>query len=130
MSEILLTEKANHYLLSGNSSGETVTVTISSNEVNVFIRFSAPGQPPESNVIAQVTTVDKQNYSFLLKQVQHVADTVGVTSDQQLAQRFLTTLDGYLKLVEDRRASDNEEISQPLLHLRNGIKDLLDQLSN
>jgi hypothetical protein len=128
MSEILLTEKAKHYLLSGNSLGETVTVTISPNEVNVFVRFSTPGQPPESNVIAQVTTIDKQNYSFLLKQVQHIADTEGVKDDKELAQRFLNTLDGYLKLVEDRRVRDNDSISQPLLHSRNGIKDLLDQL--
>jgi hypothetical protein len=129
MSEILLTEKAKHYLLAGNSSGETVTVTISTSEVNVFIRFAAPGQPVESNIIAQATTVDGQNYSILLKQIQHIADTEGVQDDKALAHKFLRKLDEYLRLVEDRRASENESISQPLFHLRHGLKDLLDQLA-
>ena len=128
MSEILLTEKAKHYLLSGNSSGETVTVTVSNNEVNVFIRFAAPGQPVESNIIAQVTTVDNQNYSVLLKQIQHVSDTIGLSDDKELAQKFLSNLDGYLKLVEERRVQDADSASPPLFFLRHGLKDLLDQL--
>jgi hypothetical protein len=129
MSEILLTEKAKHYLLAGNSSGETATVTVSPSEVNVIIRFVAPGQAVESNVIAQATTVDKQNYSILLKQIQHVAETEGVEDGKELAQKFILNLDGYLKLVEERRADNNENVSQPLLHLRHGLKDLLDQLA-
>lgn len=128
MSEILLTEKAKHYLLTGNSSGETATVTVSPSEVNVLIRFAAPGQPVESNVIAQVTTVDKQNYTILLKQVQHVADAEGTSDGKELAQKFITNLDHYLQLVESRRANEHEELSHPLLHLRHGLKDLLDQL--
>lgn len=128
MSEMLLTEKAKHYLLSGNSAGETVTITVSTSEVNVLIRFSLPGQPIESNVIAQVTTVDKQNYSILLKQVHHVAEADEELTDEELAQRFVTSLDGYLELVEERRVTDNDSVSAPLLHLRRGLKDLLDQL--
>ena len=128
MSEILLTEKARHYLLSGNSSGETITVTVSTNEVNVFVSFTAPGQPPEANIIAQVTTVDNQNYAILLKQVQHIAETSGVKDDKELALRFLSNLDGYLELVEARRLADNDSVSHPLLHLRRGLKDLVDQL--
>lgn len=129
MSEILLSEKAKHYLLAGNSSGETATVTVSPSEVNVFIRFAAPNQPVESNIIAQATTVDNQNYSILLKQIQHVADTEGEEDGQKLAHKFLRNLDNYLKLVEERRVDDNESISMPLLHLRHGLKDLLDQLA-
>lgn len=128
MPEMLLTEKAKHYLLSGNSFGETVTVTVSNSEVNVIIRFSAPGQPVESNVIAQSTTVDNENFGILLKQVQHVNDAQGANSDQELAQKFLANLEGYLKLVEERRVSEGAETSRPLLHLRHGVKDLLDQL--
>lgn len=129
MAEILLTEKAKHYLLAGNSSGETVTVTVSTSEVNVFIRFAAPGQPVESNIIAQATTVDGQNYSILLKQIQHIADTEGVQDGKELAHKFLRRLDECLSLVEDRRIAENESVSQPLFHLRHGLKDLLDQLA-
>lgn len=129
MSEILLSEKAKHYLLAGNSSGETATVTVSPSEVNVFIRFAAPDQPVESNIIAQATTVDGQNYSILLKQIQHVADTEGEEDGQKLARKFLQNLDGYLKLVEERRANDNDNVSAPVLHLRHGLKELLDQLA-
>ena len=128
MSEILLTENAKHYLLSGDSSGETVTVTVSTNEVNVIVRFSAPGQPVETHIIAQVTTVDKQNYSILLKQVQSVTEVAGVQDDKELALRFLSKLDGYLGLVETRIHDSSEPDSQPLSHLRNGLKDLLTQL--
>ena len=128
MSEILLTEKAKHYLLSGNSMGETVTVTVSSSEVNVILRFAVPGQPVESNVIAQVTTVDKQNYSILLKQIQPVAEMQGLADDKERACKFLSSLDGYLQLVESRISEDNDNPSQPLLNLRHGLKDLLDQL--
>lgn len=129
MSEILLTEKAKHYLLAGNTYGETVTVTVSNSEVNVFIRFAAPGQPVESNVIAQATTVDGQNYSILLKQVQHVADTEGISDGKELAQKFLRSLDANLGLVEERRVAEKDSVSQPLFHLRHGLKDLLDQLA-
>jgi hypothetical protein len=129
MSEILLTEKARHYLLAGNASGETITVTVSASEVNVFIRFEVPGQPVESNIIAQATTVDHQNYSILLKQIQHISEAEGVSDGKELAHKFLLRLDECLKLVEERRVSDNDSISQPLSHLRHGLKDLLDQLA-
>lgn len=128
MSEILLTEQAKHYLLSGHSLGETITVTVSPSEVNVIIRFSGPGHPVESNVLAQATTVDGHNYSVLLKQVQHVEEASGITDDKELAKTFISNLSGYIQLVETRRVTDGEPLSQPLHFLNHSLRDLLEQL--
>lgn len=128
MSEILLTEQAKHYLISGSSLGETLTITVSPSEVNVIIRFSGPGQPVESNVLAQVTTVDGQNYSVLLKQVQHVSEASNITDDKDLARNFILNLSSYVQLVEKRREKDGEPLSQPLHFLNHSLRDLLEQL--
>jgi hypothetical protein len=63
-----------------------------------------------------------------LKQVQNIADTEKASDDRELAKLFITNLDSYLKLVEERREAENETTSHPLLFLRHGLKDLLDQL--
>lgn len=129
MSEVLLKEEAIHYLLSGDSVGETATVTVSDSEVNVIIRVAIPGHSVESNVIAQVTTVDKKNYAILLKQVNHAKDTENLADGKDLAKRFIDSLDNYLGLVEARREADSAPLSHPLHFLRQSLKDLLEQLS-
>lgn len=127
MSELLFAEKAKHYLLSGKHSGETIIVTVSTSEVIILIRFSAPGKPIEANIIAQAVTVDSQNYEIMLKQVQHFEDHENDERDS--AVKFLKELGVYLDLVQERRQADNDPLSAPVQFLRNGILELLEQMS-
>lgn len=128
MAEILLSEKAKHYLISGRASGETLTVTVSPSEINVIFRNITPHGAVETNVMAQISTVDKQNYTILLKSVLPPMDDSIIEDEQAVAVEFLSFLNDALGLVERRRERDGEYTSQPLMNLRNSLSELLDHL--